>query len=82
MLKAHPEVRRLAVEGHTDSTGRKRSNQALSEGRARAVRDYLLGKGIEAERVEARGLGQSRPVADDRTAAGREKNRRVEFVVE
>lgn len=82
VLKAHPEVRRLAVEGHTDSTGRKRSNQALSEGRARAVRDYLLGKGIEAERVEARGLGQSRPVADDRTAAGREKNRRVEFVVE
>ncbi len=71
----------LTIEGHTDSTGTEEFNQKLSEKRADNVRDYLVAQGLPAASVTAKGLGQSSPVADNSTAAGRQKNRRVEIIV-
>lgn len=71
---------KIAIEGHTDSTGTAAHNQTLSEQRARSVRDYLVAKGVEASRLTATGFGQSRPVADNATELGRAQNRRVELV--
>lgn len=71
----------LTIEGHTDSTGSDEFNQKLSEERAGAVRDYLVGQGLDASKISAAGLGPGAPVADNSTAAGRQKNRRVEIIV-
>src|SRR6185369_4861014 len=71
----------LTVEGHTDSTGTEEFNQKLSEQRANNVRDYLVSQGLSADSLTAQGFGQADPVADNKTAAGRQKNRRVEIVV-
>ena len=71
----------LTIEGHTDSTGTEAFNQTLSEKRADNVRDYLVAQGLPATSISAQGLGESSPVADNSTAAGRQKNRRVEIVV-
>jgi outer membrane protein OmpA-like peptidoglycan-associated protein len=70
---------RLSVNGYTDNTGKPEKNQLLSEERAGAVRKYLLSKGIAADRIIATGFGQADPVADNKTAAGRARNRRVEM---
>jgi outer membrane protein OmpA-like peptidoglycan-associated protein len=72
---------RLAIEGHTDSTGSPEFNQTLSEKRADAVRDYLATQGLETDKLSAQGLGMDNPVADNSTSAGRQKNRRVEIIV-
>jgi outer membrane protein OmpA-like peptidoglycan-associated protein len=77
---AHPGLR-FEVEGHTDSTGSDALNQVLSEQRAEAVRTYLIQQGLPAEAVMARGFGKNAPVADNSSAAGRQKNRRVELIV-
>jgi outer membrane protein OmpA-like peptidoglycan-associated protein len=74
-------VKRIKVEGHTDNRGDKAANQALSEERARAVADYLVAQGIEKTHVEAAGYGDSKPIAPNLTARGRELNRRVEFLI-
>lgn len=74
-------VKRIKVEGHTDNRGKKEANQKLSEDRARAVADYLIAQGIDAQRIESVGYGDSKPVAPNLTARGRELNRRVEFIV-
>lgn len=80
MLEAHPDLR-LAVEGHTDDVGAAPANLALSEARARAVAAVLVGEyGVAATRLEARGLGGTRPVGKNDTAEGRQNNRRVELV--
>lgn len=80
MLRDHPDLR-LVIEGHTDSVGEDDANRALSERRANAVRDFLLEKyTIAPDRLSAEGLGESRPVADNATAEGRQQNRRVELV--
>lgn len=71
---------RLRIEGHTDNVGDPRRNQALSERRAQAVRDYLVSHGIDAGRVEAVGFGDSRPAASNDTEQGRQQNRRIEAV--
>jgi outer membrane protein OmpA-like peptidoglycan-associated protein len=71
----------LEVEGHTDSTGSDELNQTLSEQRAGTVRNYLVGQGLVPERVTAKGLGKSMPVADNSTLDGRQRNRRVEIIV-
>jgi outer membrane protein OmpA-like peptidoglycan-associated protein len=78
VLAARPTVR-VAVEGHTDGVGSDAYNQRLSERRARAVLDYLVRAGVASDRLEAQGFGKSRPVADNATADGRARNRRVEL---
>jgi outer membrane protein OmpA-like peptidoglycan-associated protein len=80
ILSTHPDLK-LQVEGHTDSTGGDEFNQKLSEERAASTRDYLVGLGITATSITAKGLGESQPVASNETAAGRQQNRRVELVI-
>jgi len=75
-------TRTILVEGHTDSTGSKEKNLTLSQARAETVRKYLIDGGIPAGQIRAVGIGQDRPVADNKTSAGRAKNRRVEVVLE
>jgi len=76
-LKTHPDTR-VSIEGYTDNTGNKESNLALSKQRAKAISSILTSKfKIEAPRVEAFGYGDTIPIADNNTATGREKNRRV-----
>ncbi|MFN0173743.1 MAG: thrombospondin type 3 repeat-containing protein [Saprospiraceae bacterium] len=69
----------LRLEGHTDSQGKDESNQLLSEKRAQSCADFLVAKGIAKTRFLAKGFGETKPVADNKTAAGRTLNRRVEF---
>jgi len=80
IILAHPGLN-LAVEGYTDTTGSEEFNQTLSEKRAETVRDFLVQQGLASDRVTAQGFGESSPVADNSTAAGRQQNRRVEIVV-
>jgi OmpA-OmpF porin, OOP family len=71
---------KLRVEGHTDNQGNAAANQALSERRAQAVIAWLSAHGVEASRLSAKGVGQTKPVADNGAEEGRAKNRRVELV--
>ncbi len=80
-MKDHPEVKRVRVEGHTDSKGSAAVNKRLSKARANAVMKYLVEKGVEPERLVAQGYGPSRPIASNRTAQGRDANRRVELTI-
>jgi outer membrane protein OmpA-like peptidoglycan-associated protein len=80
-LKRIPD-RKLLIEGHTDSVGKEATNLALSERRAQAVKDYLVWRGVPAERITTVGAGPSRPIADNSNTEGRAMNRRVEIVVE
>lgn len=77
-LRSDPNVH-LDISGHTDNVGGVAYNQKLSTARAREVRDYLIGYGIDGSRLHAEGFGKSRPIATNATAEGREQNRRVEF---
>src|SRR5437763_5629320 len=79
-LESDPNVK-VTVEGHTDSVGTAARNQELSEKRANAVRDFLVGAGVAADRVTAVGRGEEQPIATNKTAAGRQQNRRVELVI-
>ena len=72
---------KVAVEGHTDSVGSDEFNQALSERRAQAVRDYLVQQGATDSMITFRGLGKTQPIASNDTPDGRQRNRRVELVV-
>lgn len=78
VLKEFGEVK-LEIQGHTDSSGDAEKNLSLSQERAQSVVDYLVGKGIAADRLAAKGYGSTVSVADNATKAGMEKNRRVEF---
>lgn len=78
LLKLHPEIKRLRIDGHTDNEGPAVMNLELSQKRAEAVVDYLISKGIEASRLSAKGFGLERPIATNATPLGRAKNRRVE----
>lgn len=81
LLVAHPEILQIRVEGHTDARGESGYNLALSAGRARSVRDYLVAHGLTADRVVSQGYGETRPID---TLGGEEslaKNRRVDFVI-
>src|SRR6185437_7134945 len=80
-LQQHPDIARVAVDGHTDNVGGDKPNKTLSEARALAVVRWLIDHGVDARRLEARGFGQRRPIADNRNEAGRAKNGRVEFLI-
>ena len=79
-LLQHPSVR-IEVGGHTDDSGPAAFNKELSQKRAQAVADYLIGRGIEASRIEAKGYGFDHPIGDNRTEEGRTKNRRTELKI-
>ena len=82
VLKKYPELK-VVIEGHTDNVGGKDYNQNLSMKRAESVKNYLIKKfGIGESRLTAKGYGLSKPIADNKTAAGRQKNRRVEAAVD
>lgn len=80
-IKRYPRAR-IVVEGHTDDVGDDEYNQKLSEGRAKAVKEYLLqNEGLAGFKIETKGYGKTRPIAPNTTEAGREQNRRVEILV-
>jgi len=81
ILKANPTWGKLMINGHTDNVGSDAYNQKLSEARAAAVKAYLAGKGLSEAAMSTAGYGESKPVADNATAAGRQNNRRVEFEI-
>jgi outer membrane protein OmpA-like peptidoglycan-associated protein len=72
---------KIEISGHTDKTGSEPLNFKLSEARAKVVVDWLIQKGIDRSRMEFKGYGSLQPVSDNTTAAGRAKNRRVEFKI-
>jgi outer membrane protein OmpA-like peptidoglycan-associated protein len=80
ILNSHKHVV-VEIQGRTDNVGTPAENQSLSERRAAAVKQYLIGKGVESERMEARGYGESSPLASNQTDAGRAENRSIEFKV-
>ena len=69
------------ITGHTDSRGAMRYNARLSEARANAVRDYMVKAGVPADKIVAQGAGETEPIASNRTRAGRQRNRRIEFTI-
>jgi len=75
-------VRKISVEGHTDSSGTEDYNQRLALGRARAVSTQLSDQGVRRSRMSTRGFGESNPIASNQTETGRQRNRRVEIVIE
>jgi outer membrane protein OmpA-like peptidoglycan-associated protein len=81
VLKARDDVKKIRIEGHTDSSGSAAFNKKLSQERADAVRTYLVTKGIDPARLEAQGFGEEAPIADNKKRLGREENRRVELRV-
>jgi outer membrane protein OmpA-like peptidoglycan-associated protein len=72
---------KVGIYGHTDNTGSADKNQVLSEQRAESVKQYLLKKGLDAARLESKGYGDTQPIGDNHTAAGKAKNRRVQIVL-
>jgi outer membrane protein OmpA-like peptidoglycan-associated protein len=78
-IMAADQAMKITIDGHTDNVGSDASNQKLSENRANAVKSYLVKKGVDANRIEVTGYGETKPIADNKTAAGRQKNRRVEL---
>jgi len=79
VLRNHPELDRIRIEGHTDDRGDHDYNMRLSDERARAVRSFLIERGVAASRLEARGFGETRPLEPNESEEGRATNRRVEF---
>jgi OmpA-OmpF porin, OOP family len=79
VIREHPALR-IRVDGHTDDVGEAAYNQRLSEARADSVRRALVERGVEPARLRSRGLGETQPIAPNRTPAGRAVNRRVEFI--
>jgi outer membrane protein OmpA-like peptidoglycan-associated protein len=82
ILKDHPEIKSVRVEGHTDSRGNADHNRTLSGARAASVVKWLVKNGIDAGRLSSYGFGSDRPIADNGTEEGRQTNRRVEFHIE
>jgi outer membrane protein OmpA-like peptidoglycan-associated protein len=81
VLEKNQHIRLVEIGGHTDSRGKARRNRKLSRRRAVTVRDYLFKRGVAPDRLVIKGYGESNPVDNNRTVAGRERNRRVEFTI-
>ena len=79
-LEENPKVK-VEIQGHTDNIGDDNSNLKLSQQRAKSVYDYVISQGVDASRISYKGYGESRPIADNKTEAGRAKNRRTVFVI-
>lgn len=80
LLQSKPDYK-LKINGYTDNVGKAAANQKLSQNRANAIRDYLVSKSIDTTRMNAKGFGSKNPIADNKTPEGRQRNRRVEFVI-
>jgi OOP family OmpA-OmpF porin len=82
VIKANPQVKKISIEGHASAEGNATYNKKLSDDRSKSVMDHLIkNEGIDAARLTAKGWGVEKPIADNATEEGREKNRRVEFLV-
>lgn len=81
VLKAHPEVKKVRIDGHTDSRGSRKFNIDLSKRRAASVVEHLVRQGVERRRLDSTGHGPDRPIASNASALGRAQNRRVEFTI-
>jgi OOP family OmpA-OmpF porin len=81
VITKNPQIKKIRIEGNASSEGSPQHNQKLSEDRARSVMKYLTEHGIAAGELASIGYGTARPIADNNTEAGREQNRRVEFVI-
>lgn len=79
VIRKNAHIKKLSIEGHASSEGDANHNKKLSDARAKAVLAYLVGKGIEGNRLTAKGFGVEKPIASNDTDAGKEQNRRVEF---
>ena len=82
VLAAHPEIKKVRVEGHTDNRGSAALNKSLSAKRAASVVKYLAAHGIEKDRLTSQGFGSEHPIDANTNDAGRANNRRVEFHIE
>lgn len=82
VLKSHPELTLITIEGHTDNVGKPEANRKLSQNRAESVKAYLIKQGVATDRLRAKGYGPDRPASSNSTASGRADNRRVEFVID
>ncbi|MGB8933418.1 MAG: OmpA family protein [Anaeromyxobacteraceae bacterium] len=81
ILKSNPGISKMTIEGHTDSSGDAALNKQLSQERADAVKTYIVGKGVDGGRMDAKGFGAEQPIASNDTEDGRATNRRVAFKV-
>ena len=80
-IKNATSIKKVIIEGHTDSSGSRKLNVRLSQKRADAVREFLIDEGVKGSKLEAIGYGPDKPISSNRTKAGRAKNRRVEFIL-
>ena len=81
VITKNAHIKKIAIEGHASSEGDAKHNLKLSDERAKSVMKYLVDKGVDAGRLTAKGFGVTRPIADNATEEGKEKNRRVEFLI-
>jgi outer membrane protein OmpA-like peptidoglycan-associated protein len=81
VLQQNPKIKKVEIQGHTDSTGGRERNQTLSDQRANSVRSWLVQAGVDANRLVAKGYGQDKPLLPNVTPANRAKNRRVQFII-
>ena len=81
VMKAHPEIKKVRIEGHTDSDGAAEANLDLSKRRAKAVLTALVERGVESERLASEGFGETQPIASNKTRAGKAQNRRVDLAI-
>lgn len=79
LMTINKDIKLVAIEGHTDNKGKDKDNEKLSDDRANSVRQYLMDHNIHPDRLTAKGYGPYKPIADNKTPEGRQKNRRVEF---
>lgn len=83
VIRENPQIQRVYIEGHASADGDDAHNLDLSDRRAKAVRDHLITRGgVDASKLFAQGYGETRPISDNNTQEGRERNRRVEFNVD